>query len=275
MSQVRVTESSLEDIADAIRAKLGVQTEYKPGEMAAAIQSIPTGGSAVLEHLSVTENGTYTPGAGVDGFDQVTVNVSGGGDDPFALKNYVQSSGTQYIDTGYVPKANTTVEIVANVTAISSYQILFGCRYAANSRQFWVDRSYSNSVFSEAYGNTYSTLVPSNRFSLFSGNKIFLQKSSVGAFARTASIYTSVSTTHSNVFTEIGLSIYLFALNTNGSVGSYGQFKLYRFRIFEDDTLVHEFIPWEENGVACLKDTVTSEIKYNAGTGDFVYGTDA
>lgn len=42
MSQVTVTETSLENIADAIRAKLGVQTEYKPGEMAAAIQSIPT-----------------------------------------------------------------------------------------------------------------------------------------------------------------------------------------------------------------------------------------
>ena len=42
MSQVRVTESSLETIADAIRAKLGVQTTYRPSEMAAAIQSIPT-----------------------------------------------------------------------------------------------------------------------------------------------------------------------------------------------------------------------------------------
>lgn len=34
-----------------------------------------------LEHLSVTENGVYTPGTGVDGFDQVTVNVSGSGDE--------------------------------------------------------------------------------------------------------------------------------------------------------------------------------------------------
>ena len=51
--------------------------------------------------------------------------------------------------------------------------------------------------------------------------------------------------------------------------------KLYRFRIFESDILVHEFIPWQDNGVACLKDTVTGDIKYNAGTGDFVYGTDS
>ena len=38
-----------------------------------------SGGGAVLEHLSVTQNGTYTPSAGVDGYDQVSVNVSGGG----------------------------------------------------------------------------------------------------------------------------------------------------------------------------------------------------
>ncbi|MBQ4426661.1 MAG: hypothetical protein II881_02775 [Oscillospiraceae bacterium] len=34
--------------------------------------------AAVTEELEVTENGTYTPSSGVDGFDSVTVNVSGG-----------------------------------------------------------------------------------------------------------------------------------------------------------------------------------------------------
>ena len=95
MAKVTVTESSLENIADAIRAKLGVQTEYKPGEMAAAIQSLPTGGSAVLEHLSVTQNGTYTPGAGLDGFDQVTVNVSGGGGVPLLTRAQWDALTTQ------------------------------------------------------------------------------------------------------------------------------------------------------------------------------------
>ena len=35
------------DIADAIRAKLGVQTQYKPGQMADAIESIFAGGKSV------------------------------------------------------------------------------------------------------------------------------------------------------------------------------------------------------------------------------------
>lgn len=38
-----------------------------------------SGGSAVIEALSVTANGTYTAPSGVDGYSPVTVNVSGGG----------------------------------------------------------------------------------------------------------------------------------------------------------------------------------------------------
>lgn len=44
MAKAFIQESTLTDIADSIRAKLGVQTAYLPSEMAAAIDSIPTGG---------------------------------------------------------------------------------------------------------------------------------------------------------------------------------------------------------------------------------------
>lgn len=40
MGKVVVTETYLEDIADAIRNKLDVETTYKPSEMANAIESI-------------------------------------------------------------------------------------------------------------------------------------------------------------------------------------------------------------------------------------------
>ena len=42
MAKVLITESHLDDIADAIREKLEVETTYRPGDMAAAILSIPT-----------------------------------------------------------------------------------------------------------------------------------------------------------------------------------------------------------------------------------------
>lgn len=46
------------------------------------------GGSAVVQPLSVTQNGTYNPPSGVDGYAPVTVNVSGGGGDAKGFEVY-------------------------------------------------------------------------------------------------------------------------------------------------------------------------------------------
>lgn len=62
MSKVLVTEDYLADIADAIREKLGVQTQYKPSEMAAAIMSI-SGGESMVFSLDETEAGTWIDGS--------------------------------------------------------------------------------------------------------------------------------------------------------------------------------------------------------------------
>lgn len=70
--KVICTKSKITAIANKIRSKLSSQDTYKLDEMPAAIESI---GGAVLDQLSVTQNGTYTPPSGTDGYDEVTVNV--------------------------------------------------------------------------------------------------------------------------------------------------------------------------------------------------------
>lgn len=59
MATVTVNDSNLYDIADSIRAKLGVQTTYKPSEMADAIDSISGGGITPTGEIEITANGTY------------------------------------------------------------------------------------------------------------------------------------------------------------------------------------------------------------------------
>lgn len=93
MAVVLINESTLTDIADAIRTKNGQETLYKPSDMPDAIEAISGGGiTPVINSLSVTENGTYTAPSGVDGYSPITVNVPSGGD-PVYLTKILTSTG--------------------------------------------------------------------------------------------------------------------------------------------------------------------------------------
>lgn len=71
-----VKTEELSDIADAIRAKLGVQTKYKPGQMADAIESISGGGITPTgtKQVSITQNGTVTED--VSNYANVEINTN-------------------------------------------------------------------------------------------------------------------------------------------------------------------------------------------------------
>ena len=70
-----ITESYLEDIADAIREKKGGSNTYTPGEMAAAISSIDGGSTPVINSLNVTpsESQQVFNASNIDGYKPVTV----------------------------------------------------------------------------------------------------------------------------------------------------------------------------------------------------------
>lgn len=77
------------------------------------------------------------------------------------------------------------------------------------------------------------------------------------------------SVTNTTATFSVPVNLVLFAVNTNGSI-SYGKASIYFCQIYDNGTLVRDFIPAkDEVGNAGLYDKVEGKFYYNAGTGSF------
>jgi hypothetical protein len=68
--------NKLSDIAEAVRERSGINQSLTLEEMALEIKAIPY---PKVESIAITSNGTFTPPVGVDGYNEISVEVAGGG----------------------------------------------------------------------------------------------------------------------------------------------------------------------------------------------------
>lgn len=122
MANVLVQDTSLQNIADAIRAKNGTQDTYKPSQMADAITNLPNSYTAsdvgkvvnrdrqLVEQMNAqyTENGTYNTTL----VGEVVVNVPSGGSTPTGTKQIsITQNGTTTEDVSAYANAEITVNV--------------------------------------------------------------------------------------------------------------------------------------------------------------------
>lgn len=147
-------------------------------------------GGATIEPLSVTQNGTYTPPSGVDGYAPVTVNVSGG--NAYELLEYIESDGTQAIDTGRLlsPNSNVMFAYLAR-TGMSQYKWGLGAQYGDNTYcGLYFDnvgsktRYYNGSSTATELGNMNFSL-PADTLSFNSANKTSTTNFAIFTLSRT------------------------------------------------------------------------------------------
>lgn len=190
---------------------------------------------------------------------------------------YLESSGSQFIDTGIIPTENTRFYIKASTNGIPQHTGLFGSRTnGLASFLSYIENSYggdTNTIrvdLQNITGNTGKKWTENEVFTIDINcpNKKLLINDEI------ISRYNSMS------FTAISeVTIGLFA-NHDGNNYIYPiSGKIYYCKIWDNDALVRDFIPIISTekghiGEACLFDSVTNTYFYNQGTGKFTTNLD-
>lgn len=183
--------------------------------------------------------------------------------DGYTQVEYIESSGTQYVDSGVIPTSeNLKVDLDFKFTADFSKSTLFGSKGSTfslatynNPMAFYVGSSRNILPQSVALNTKYSMSAHANNGTL---SVVLNGVSSSGAYSGSMDKTTN---------------LYLFAYNTDGVVSQFASAKFYVCQIYDNGTLARDYIPCiTAAGVAGLYDLVTNSFYGNAGTGAFAYG---
>lgn len=176
--------------------------------------------------------------------------------------DYIESSGTQYINTGFMPNQDTRVIADAQYIKSKVSAFLFGTRTSNFTVNYNILLTGTNNVFRSDYNDSkieFSSISPTERF-IFDKNKSVCTINNISI--------NNATSTFSTTF-----PLFLFAVNENGTAKYQGCIRLYSCQIYDNDTLVRDYVPViNSSGVAGLWDYVTGTFYDNKGTGTFTAG---
>ncbi len=187
----------------------------------------------------------------------------------YTIVNYLESTGTQYIDTGVTLPFK--VEIRTQFISFQSQQYsIFGLE---NNRSPWkasyirIDntRRFKSNCLSE-------NLVDLGSSDLIIHDYVFSCSSNSSSL-----IMDGITKTDITISSEtISYTNYLFAANSGGTPKHFMNGRIYYAKFYSDvnfNTLVRDYIPViDSSSRPCLFDKVEKKCYYNQGTGEFLYG---
>ncbi len=212
-----------------------------------------------VENKFYTNSGTGSFGSGAATGDAV---------EEYQRVEHLDFTGSQYINTGYIPNTNTKVETTFKTSTNSRW--LFGSRtstsatdiyavYFNSATLLWYQiRTSGNAKSVDNYFNKISYLTTTRSEFILNGKTT----SGFGTDALGSSTW----------------PMYIGSVNTagkaDGTSGRHFVGELYSFKIWDGTTLVRDFVPVvrSRDGVAGLYDMVGHKFYANAGSGSFKAG---
>ena len=182
---------------------------------------------------------------------------------------YIQSSGTQYVDTGFKPDGETTVNIVFQTSSapdnLNDTLPVYGAAtdYNSNAFEFW--------TLSGGFA-TYGSQDYKSNLGITTGKKHTVSQ------AKNVLTVDGTSYTFTKQTFTAPYSLLLFATHRSGGIkicASAANLKIYSCKIYNNGTLVRDFVPAKNSsGTIGLYDTVNGTFYTNAGSGTFTAGAD-
>ena len=186
-----------------------------------------------------------------------------GVDLPVKYLEYVEATGSQYVDTGFVPNGNTKIEATYQLTTLElERNYVFGvygasnagrCQFAPAAKTFaGFGTGYNDKISWEADTDWHTVLMDKGTFKV-DGNQVY-----------------------KNGFSGTAKNLYLFAVNGNGTAANFATDRISLVKIYDNGVLKRLMVPCQMvNGKVGFWDFVTGAFYGDAAGGDFVGGADA
>jgi len=175
----------------------------------------------------------------------------------YSFVEYIQSSGTQFIDTGIIPNNRTRVVMDVQATSSAYPVCFFGARESATSCNFafvWTGTDL-RSDFCNTYTQKWAVNVLQRRIIDKNGP---------------ATTVDGVTQTYADKEFTAPKTLKLLAIDNNGTIQWQIAAKLFSCKVYTDGILVRDFVPCvSARGEFGLWDLVTECFYSNSGSGAF------
>ena len=188
--------------------------------------------------------------------------VAQGADLPVKYLAYVEATGSQYVDTGFVPNGNTKIEATYQLTALESqHNYVFGvygangsgrCQFSPAAKTYaGFGDGYSDSITWQEDTAWHTVEMNKGTFKV-DGNQIY-----------------------SRSFAGASKNLFLFAVNANGTAADFATDRISLVKIYDNGVLKRLMVPCEmSDGRVGFWDFVTGAFYGDRASGNFVGGAE-
>lgn len=183
---------------------------------------------------------------------------------------YIEGTGTQYIDTEIYCMKNYAFEFVISVPYEGvPYEDWFGGSNFDSQRGWRFRRNNKTEQVLFSIGNRYTS--SGVAMSKNTPHEITMSGDGVGTIDGEA-----VAMTGYPLAFDQSVRLYLFAYSNNNTPYRIGKVRFYSFRCLDTDSglLVRDFVPVRKSGFGYMFDRVSGELFGNMGSGEFLIGPD-